>query len=98
MALKRAAAKFGVGLWLYDKDQTSGALALHFKAEKEALLQEWGKVLDALQLDHQQVIDRLKRQAGVERNVELPLATIKACLWQLSTSPNTLIPPGGRDT
>lgn len=57
MALKRAAAKFGVGLGLYDKDQTAGALVRHFMEEQ--LIEELGKLVDTLPLGRQQVIGSL---------------------------------------
>ena len=80
MAFKRAAAKFGVGLWLYDKgnDPTAKALADHFRNEKMTALSELGKALDDAGLNREQTIAWLRTQTGASKNAEIPLAAIRA--------------------
>lgn len=83
MAFKRAAAKFGVGAYLYDKDQTAGALRTHLKAECIAALAELGKVVDAAGLEREVTIAWLKAQTGAVSNASIPLVAIRALTTQL---------------
>lgn len=85
MAFKRAAAKFGLGRWLYDKDATGEALAQYLKAEKHRLLEELGKACDKAQLDRKQFIERLKQQTGASHNVDLPISALRAQLSYVTT-------------
>jgi hypothetical protein len=82
MAFKRAAAKFGVGAWLYDKeDDPSGpALDAHLHKEKTQAVIELGQALVAKGLDRRQAFTWLKTQAGVTTLDHLPLAAIRTML------------------
>ena len=69
MAFKRAAAKFGVGLWLYDKDDGTGdALRSHLNDERTAVLADMGKLVDEVGLDREAVITWLRCRAGALSN------------------------------
>jgi hypothetical protein len=83
MSFKRAAAKFGVGAWLYDKDQTATALANHLKQEKAETLKLLGEALDTAHLDREPVLAWLKTQTGALRTDQIPVAAIRALLAHL---------------
>ncbi len=86
MAFKRAAAKFGVGQWLYDtrNDVTAQALGDHLKAEKQTALAELGKALDEAGLSRETTITWLRLQTGAVKNTEIPLAAIRALLGHVA--------------
>lgn len=84
MAFKRAAAKFGVGQWLYDKDQTAQALATHLKNEKTSALAALGKAADEAGLPRDTVIAWLKAQTGAQSNATVPLWAIRALTSHLT--------------
>jgi hypothetical protein len=83
-AFKRTAAKFGVGRWLYDKENTARPLAAHLKAQRTIALAELGKAVDAAGLEREPTITWLRRETGVESNAHLPLAAIRALTTHLS--------------
>lgn len=85
-AFKRAASKFGVGAYLYAKDQTETALLRHLKAEKTRLLGELGKVLDERQMPRGPVLEWLKWHTGADRAADIPLAAIQTVLAQLTVT------------
>jgi len=82
-AFKRAAAKFGLGSWLYDKDQTADALTQYLRQEKMGLLEQLGQELDRRHVPRQAVLAWLKRQTSTQRTVDIPVALIKAVLADL---------------
>ena len=86
MAMKRAAAKFGLGAWLYDKDSTAPALAAHFKEEKRQALEALGARLDTIGRDRPSTLAWLKTQTGAQRNSDIPLGAIQALLLHLTTA------------
>jgi hypothetical protein len=83
MAFKRAAAKFGVGLYLYDKDATAPALVAHLKQERGTALALLGKVLEEQGLDQLATIRWLRMQTGAVSRDEIPVAAIRALLTHL---------------
>jgi Rad52/22 family double-strand break repair protein len=83
MAFKRAAAKFGVGLYLYDKDATAPALVAHLKHERGTALALLGKVLEEQGRDQAATIRWLRMQTGAGSRDEIPLAAIRALLTHL---------------
>ena len=85
MAMKRAAAKFGLGAWLYDKDATAPALAAHLKEEKTRHLATLGARLDALGRDRPRTLAWLKEQTGATRTRDIPLGAIQALLAHLNS-------------
>jgi hypothetical protein len=85
MAFKRAAAKFGVGAWLYDKDDTAPALSEYLRKEKAVALQELSACVTAQGLAKEVVITWLQRTTGAQKNSEIPLWAIRALLSHLST-------------
>jgi hypothetical protein len=84
MAMKRAAAKFGLGAWLYDKDTTAPALAAHLTAEKTQALAALGTRLDTLGRDRSHTLAWLKTQTGATRTRDIPLGAIQALLLHLA--------------
>jgi hypothetical protein len=86
MAFKRAAAKFGVGQWLYSKDHTRDALASHLRAEKASLLQTFKAQCHARGVDGAPLLARLKAETQSARNVDLPLQALQALVTQGSTA------------
>lgn len=85
MAFKRAAAKFGVGQWLYTKDGTDAALAEHFKAEKTVCLGDLGIAIDTLHLSRDTIIAWLRKTTGATRNADIPLGALKALSIHLAS-------------
>ena len=84
-AFKRAASKFGVGTYLYERDQTSTALQAYLKEEKTTALVELGKLADEAELPRESVITWLKAQTGAQTNAHLPLWAIRALMSHLRT-------------
>ena len=82
-AFKRAASKFGVGAYLYEKDETSTGTRGVPEGGKDALVQELGQCLDARQMARQPVLDWLKQQTGAVRNGDISVAALKALLGHL---------------
>lgn len=88
-AFKRAAALFGVGMWLYDKpnDSTAKGLAEYFKNEKQAALIDLGKALIDKGMSRKQAADWLKTKAGVTSIDQIPIAAIKTMLAYVIETP-----------
>ena len=84
-AFKRAAAKFGVGRWLYEKDDTGKALLSHFKTEKQDVLADLGKLVDEKGLNRQEVITWLQKQTGAGRVDHIPLWALRSLMGHLSS-------------
>lgn len=84
MALKRAAAKFGLGAWLYDKDETARALKKHLNDEKVFVFELLKAELTRIGLEHQPTLDWLKGQTGAQRNDEIPVGAVRALLTHLT--------------
>jgi hypothetical protein len=83
MALKRAAAKFGVALDLYEKDGTAQGLDEHLQGgreQKAALLTTLGTALDTAHIDKHKFITAIKAQTGCQRNADLPVPVLQAAV------------------
>jgi hypothetical protein len=82
MAFKRAAAKFGVGAWLYDKDDdpSGPALAAHLKKERLDALTELGTTLKAKGMERAAIVAWLQTVTGVHRIDQIPLAALRTML------------------
>ena len=95
MALKRAAAKFGVGACkLYDNnDGTSQALVAHLKSESAPSWASWASSLMSTGLRVSPPSTWLKTQTGAGRNDQIPVWAIRAVMQQLSTP--MLVADGG---
>lgn len=74
MAMTRAAAMFGVGVWLREKDGTSTALQRHLLTEA---LQSFGAQCEARGQDKQQALAQLMQAQGVTRRDALPLWAVR---------------------
>ena len=79
MALARAAAMFGVGVWLREKDGTSTALQRHLLAEALAAL---GGKWESQGHDKQEALAALMQAHGVTRRDALPLWTVRQALGE----------------
>lgn len=82
-ALRRCAAQFGLGRWLYDGFGHLAAvrqLLNNDREQKTAALAVLGTALDARHLDRQAFVQRLKETVGVEKNLDLPLDLLKAAV------------------
>ena len=77
MAFKRAAAKFGLGAYLYDKDHTAEGLAHYMKSERQFLLQTLADRLDAVGLDRATAMTWLKAQTGITATSDLPASALR---------------------
>jgi hypothetical protein len=88
-ALKRAAAKFGLGRnQLYDKDKRTAAFLSAVRRDKEVAVQELAGVADAKGYPRSDVLAWLCRQAGVVRVSDIPTYTLKAMARQLEAQPD----------
>ena len=88
-AMKRAAAKFGVGrTQLYDKERKTVAFLAHVREEKQKALEELGIVADAKGYPRRALLAWLCRQAGVLRASDVPTYMIKAMARQLEARPD----------
>ena len=84
-AMKRAAAKFGLGrLQGYDKDKKTAAFLEHLRGEKETALAELGKLLDAHGLSRESTLTWLKTQIAVHRTTNIPVWAIQALIQHLT--------------
>ena len=83
-AMKRAAAKFGVGRTLYHRTETATALEAYLKGERTQALAELGSAVDAAHLERATTIAWLRRKTGVQSNAQIPLAAIRALTLHLS--------------
>lgn len=73
-ALTRAAAMFGLGVWLREKEQTSAALRQHLlKRSYETL----GQACELAGQDKADALGQVLKHAGVTRKAEVPLWVIK---------------------
>ncbi len=86
MAFKRAAAKFGVGTWLYDKDSSAPAWRKQVQEEQLAGWKTLGARVDTAKMDREQVGAWLCAITGVARKMDVPLSALKAFLASLSKS------------
>jgi hypothetical protein len=88
-AFKRAAALFGVGLWLYDKpeDPTAKGLAEYLRQEKQAAIIDLGKALIDKGMDRKEALDWLKTKAGVTSIDQVPITAIKTMLSYVIETP-----------
>ena len=77
MAMTRAAAMFGVGVWLREKDGTSTALQRHLLTEA---LQAFGAQCEAQGKDKQQALAQLMQAHSVTRRDALPLWAVRQAL------------------
>lgn len=84
MAFKRAAAKFGLGAWLYSKDATDGALTKHLQDERLGLWRDLGTLLDKRNMLRQPVLDWLLRETGMTKKTDVPIVALKALLAHLT--------------
>lgn len=84
MAFKRAAAKFGVGTWLYDKDSSAPALRKQIQEEQLAGWKTLGERVDTAKIDREKVSRWLCTVTGVVRKTDVPLSALKAFLASLS--------------
>ncbi len=84
MAFKRAAAKFGVGTWLYDKDSSAPAWRKQVQEEQLAGWKTLGVRVDAARMDREQVGAWLCAVTGVARKMDVPLSALKAFLASLT--------------
>jgi hypothetical protein len=96
MAFKRAAAKFGIGLYLYEKDQTGAALTQLLKDERTSALAELGKAIGESGMSREATRTWFRTHTGVTRTDELPLWAIPALTAQLRschTTPGVIVAP-----
>ena len=84
MAFKRAAAKFGLGAYLYDKDGSAPAWAKQVREEQLAAWDVLGKSVDAAGLSRETVSQWLAAVTGVIRKADVPLSAVKAFLAHLA--------------
>ena len=84
MAFKRAAAKFGVGTWLYDKDSSAPAWRKQVQEEQLAGWKTLGERVDAAKMDREKVSGWLCAVTGVVRKMDVPLSALKAFLASLT--------------
>jgi len=77
MAMTRAAAMFGVGVWLREKDGTSTALQRHLLTEA---LQAYAAQCEARGQDKHQALAQLMQVHGVTRRDALPLWAVRQML------------------
>lgn len=80
MAFSRAAAMFGVGVWLREKDGTSSALQKHLTDEVWAAL---GLACDQVKVDRKEALERLLDEAGVTQKRQVPLSMVRAMMHEL---------------
>ena len=86
-AMKRAAAKFGVGRQQsYDKDKKSAAFLDYVRGEKMNAMAELGKLLDEQALPREATLAWLKHETGAGRNDQIPVWAIRAVMQQLSST------------
>ena len=84
MAFKRAAAKFGVGIWLYDKDSSAPAWRKQVQEEQLAGWKTLGERVDRAKMDRETVGAWLCAVTGVARKMDVPLSALKAFLASLT--------------
>ena len=77
MAMTRAAAMFGVGVWLREKDGTSTALHRHLLADA---LKAFGEQCEAHGQDKHAALQTLMTMHGVTRRDALPLWAVRQAL------------------
>lgn len=91
-ALKRAAAKFGLGRQqLYDKDKRTAAFLLQVRQEKKDAIKDLGSVADAKGYPRKAVLAWLCRHHGVVRADDIPLHSVKALTRQLEGKPDVVL-------
>jgi hypothetical protein len=90
-AMKRAAAKRGVGRALYDKDKKTAAFLSSIRLEKEAAFKELATLADAKGYARVALRAWVCRQAGVLRASDVPLYVVKALIQQLEAQPDVFV-------
>jgi hypothetical protein len=87
MAFKRAAAKFGLGAWLYNNDATAEELRKHLDREKADLLKLLEQSCARAGVPVPEVRRWLRGQTGAQSSRDVPASAIRALLGHLATLP-----------